>query len=180
MNRNSSISSQRPSRSGTSVGRRVPGVVRRTVGSFSGATFDFGNVMSDLQASLTQSFNRPVVLVTFVFAFYLVVAAPTYDTSPLRPYIDKMGNNTVATWIKDNYPKFLGLVIFTPTVVDLQPNYRTTVAIISLAWVMLVSQKETWEYLFQSLCLHTYFRVRNQSRIAIVVVAALAFFFLQK
>nr|WPS71463.1 hypothetical protein [Aphis gossypii nege-like virus] len=135
------------------------------------AGFDINAVCSDISSTFSRALGNPLVLCTIVLALGLIL---THDTKNKTGYVyDLLKNNTdvVSQWITTNGAKFVGLVIFIPSVLDSPRSYRTVLAFVSFFWVMIIPQSKPVEYFLQSLALHTYFKLRQQSSRMFVLFA---------
>lgn len=141
--------------------------------------YDFSQTLSDISQSLARGLNRPLVLLTVVIATAVILTHQTdFNSGFLGSYISQgvRNNNTLALWINKNSDKFLGLVIFAPSIIDSPRSVQLLLALSVVLWVMIIPQASIFEYLIQSIALHTYFRVNNKStRIFIIIAVIVAY-----
>nr|QVG74711.1 hypothetical protein 2 [ssRNA positive-strand virus sp.] len=138
----------------------------------------YNDVMDDIINSFVLALNRPIVLVVLLCVVAVVYTHHTqFDTGVIGQWIKKNHNNALAIWIKDNSMKFLGLLIFLPTVLDSPQKVQPLLFGASFFWVLLVPEASIYEYVVQSIALHTYFRVKLQkSRLVIILFVVFVYF----
>lgn len=141
-------------------------------------SFDLGTITTDILDSITNSFKRPVVLLSaLVVAALVVTHYDVFSDGYIGQWVKSNPTNSFAQWIGKNEMRFIGLLIFVPTLMDLPKNVQMLASVGTLFWCMIVPETSVLQYVLQSLALHTYFRVKLQSsRIAIIAFVATAYY----
>jgi len=108
----------------------------------------------------------------------VVVTSDTiFTTGFIGTWTKANAENPVAIWITANSKKFLGLLVAAPTIFASPKNIQALLAVASFFWIMIVPESTVYQYLFQALALHTYFRVKNpDSRMIIIAATAAAYY----
>lgn len=143
------------------------------------SSFDLNAAVSDISSSLTSSLSKPTVLLLAIAVMAVVVTSDTIFTA--EGFIGKWSTanpeNPLSVWITANKQKFMGLLIAVPTLFAVPKNLQALLGIAAFFWVMIVPESTVYEYLFQSIALHTYFRVKHpDSRMLIIAVTAVAYY----
>lgn len=149
-------------------------------GKRDGAThIDLNGALSDITASVTTSLSNPTVLLVSIAALAVVVTSATIftETGFIGAWT-KDNTNPVAVWIAANQQKFLGLIIAAPTIFAAPKNLQVLLALASFFWIMLVPESTVYQYLFQALALHTYFRVKHPNSRMVILIATFAAYYL--
>lgn len=139
---------------------------------------NYSDVFDDILNSFVLALNRPIVLVVLLCVVAVVYTHHIqFDTGVIGQWVKKNPNNALAIWIRDNSMKFLGLLIFFPTILDSPQKVQPLLFGASFFWVLLVPEASIYEYVIQSVALHTYFRVKLQkSRFVIILFVAFVYF----
>lgn len=139
---------------------------------------DFGSIVSDVFDSITNSFKRPTVLLSALVVTALVITHyDVFDNGFVGKWVKANPDNSFAQWIGKNEMRFIGLLIFVPTLIDLPKNVQILASVGAIFWCLIVPETSVFQYVLQSLSLHTYFRVKQQSsRIAIILFVAVAYY----
>nr|UCD53732.1 MAG: hypothetical protein 2 [Virgaviridae sp.] len=139
---------------------------------------NYSDVVDDILNSFVLALNRPIVLVVLLCVFAVVYTHRTqFDSGVIGQWIKKNHDNALAVWVRDNSMKFLGLLIFLPTVLDSPQKVQPLLFGASFFWVLLVPEALIYEYVIQSIALHTYFRVKLQkSRLVIILFVVFVYF----
>lgn len=140
---------------------------------------DLNGALSDITASITTSLSNPTVLLVALASLAVVVTSSTIFTETGFIGAWTTGNtNPVAVWIAANQQKFLGLMIAAPTIFAAPKNLQVLLAMASFFWIMLVPESTVYQYLFQALALHTYFRVKHPNSRMVILIATFAAYYL--
>ncbi|QOJ43135.1 ORF3 [Nelorpivirus dungfly] len=141
-------------------------------------SFDIGDACDDIYTSLTSALNKPVLFILTALVSCVVL---THQTSFATSFIGKIASqsdNTVSKWIIANSSKFLGMLIFLPALYDLPKKIRPIASISTIFWTLLIPESSIYQYVVQSLALHTYFKVsRPNTRFLIILVVAVCYYF---
>jgi len=158
-----------------SVKSRAKNVAKKVKNS----VFDLNGAISDISGALTRSLSNPTVLLTALAVLAVVVTQSTIfeATGVIGKWTTANPENPLAIWIVANKTKFVGLLIALPTVLASPKHLQVLLAIASFFWVIVVPESTVYQYLFQSLALHAYFRVSHpSSRTVIIAGTALAYY----
>nr|UEP18264.1 MAG: hypothetical protein 3 [Virgaviridae sp.] len=141
---------------------------------------DFSLVFQDITRTVTAAINRPVVLIVLLCVTALIYThADDFSSGVIGKWLSHQQPQSghLVRWLFENQMKFLGLLAFLPTIIDSPQNVQGILAIGSVLWIMLIPESSVYEYVIQSFCIHTYFRVRLQrSRLVIVAFVIIAYF----
>nr|QVG74702.1 hypothetical protein 3 [ssRNA positive-strand virus sp.] len=141
---------------------------------------DFSLIVQDIIRTVTAAINRPIVLIVLLCVTALIYThADDFSSGVVGKWLsdEKIRDSHLLKWLSENQMKFLGLLAFLPTIIDSPKNVQAMLAIGSLLWVMLIPEASVYEYVIQSFCVHTYFRVRLQkSRVVIIAFVIFAYF----
>nr|QVG74718.1 hypothetical protein 4 [ssRNA positive-strand virus sp.] len=144
-------------------------------------TDDFSLVFQDITRTITTAINRPVVLIVLLCVTALIYTHhDDFSSGVIGQWLAQSGSaqeSHLIKWLSENQMKFLGLLAFLPTVIDSPKTVQGMLAVGSVLWVMLIPESSVYEYIIQSFCIHTYFRVRLQkSRTVIILFVIFAYF----
>lgn len=172
------LKSKVTSKSGSVVGSRG---LKKVVRAKNEKLLDFkmSEIVEDVVRSVKSSLLKPQILCLCLFVTAVVVTHETsFETSAIGVWLkEHAATNSLAKWILTNNMKFLGGLIFLPTLYALPSDVSNMMLIGVLAWIFLIPEYSTYEYLVQSFALHTFFRVRQSStRVFLVVVVAILWF----
>lgn len=144
----------------------------------SAASFDLTDAISDVSATIQSSLRNPVVLITLLAAVALVVTHNTaFSDGVVGKWIANNPTNAAAIWIEANKNKFLGLVIFAPSVIASPDAVRVMLTIASLLWVMIIPEAEAFQYLIQSAALFLYFKTRKSNTRLVIIGFVIAMYY---
>lgn len=143
-------------------------------------TDDFSLVFQDICRTITSAINRPIVLIVLLCVTALIYThSDDFSSGVVGQWLssESSRNSHLLKWLSENQMKFLGLLAFLPTVIDSPKDVQGILAIGSLFWVMLIPESSVYEYIIQSFCIHTYFRVRLQkTRTVLIIFVIVAYF----
>jgi len=157
----------------SAIVKRVTTIRKRT------STFDLNGAFADISSSLTSSLSKPTVLLAALAVLAVVVTNDTVFTATgfIGKWTTANPENPLAIWIVANKAKFMGLLIAAPTIFAAPKSLQVMLAIASFFWVMIVPESTVYQYVFQSLAMHTYFRVKHpDSRMLIIVITAVSYY----
>lgn len=139
---------------------------------------DYTDILEDIFNSLVLALNRPIVLIVLLCVVAVVYTHHThFDSGLIGKWVKANSSNSLAIWIKDNVMKFLGLLIFIPTILDSPSKTQPLLFATAIFWVMLIPEASIYEYVIQSFALHTYFRVKLQkTRLTLIIFVIIAYF----
>lgn len=157
------------------IQRRIRSSVKTVRKSVPG--FDLNNAASDLFSTIQRVLYNPVVLLSILACTALVVThSTTFGDGFVGKWVQNNKDNTVAKWVGDNNEKFLGLIIFLPTIVASPKKIQVLLAAATILWVMLVPESTNFQYLIQSAAMFLYFKVKSQTRVLIVISVCVLYY----
>nr|QVG74714.1 hypothetical protein 2 [ssRNA positive-strand virus sp.] len=144
------------------------------------STDDFSLIFQDITRTITSAINRPIVLVVLLCVTALIYThSDDFSSGVVGQWLssESSRDSHLLKWLSENQMKFLGLLAFLPTVIDSPKDVQGILAVGSVLWVMLIPESSVYEYIIQSFCIHTYFRVRLQkSRTVLIIFVIVAYF----
>jgi len=137
------------------------------------------DVFQQCLSVFVKSANRPLFLITFLICAVIFLSDSTdVDKGPFAPLLPVNSTNPVVIWIRANYPKFVGSLAFVPVILDAPASVRIPVAFATFAWIYLVPERKSFEYLIQALILHLYLHVPTAvAKLTLILFAALTYYF---
>lgn len=139
---------------------------------------DYTDILEDIFNSIVVALNRPIVLIVLLCVIAVVYTHHThFDSGLIGKWVKANSTNSLAIWIRDNVLKFLGLLIFIPTILDSPSKTQPLLFATAIFWVMIIPEASIYEYVIQSFALHTYFRVKLQkTRLTLLIFVIIAYF----
>lgn len=116
--------------------------------------------------------NDPVfLLLTIVAAVTVYFHYTSFAAGPVGLWVKENPSNKLAVWVAANEKRFLGAVVFLPTVYKVPVVHRPLIGVLIVLWVALVPESGVCQYIVQSAALFMYVNVkRSASRLALIAL----------
>lgn len=132
---------------------------------------------------LTDAFTRLSTTPEFAVSVLIVVLfsfshADKLETGPFGSFFSSHKDNPVVAWILNNEARFFGILSFVPSYFAITARYRSLVSLFVLIGVFMIKEHSMMYYLFVSIVMSLYFRVRVSYNKLLLIIAAVAFVYL--
>jgi hypothetical protein len=126
-------------------------------------TSTIGGFATSLERTFLQIVKDPVVVLAFLAAIAIAVS---YNSNPassiVHSLVDSLNkyemSKPLGNWISTNIKKFVGFVIFLPSLFSVQGDYRVYLSAAIAVWVFFVDEISIWQYVLQCGLVLLYFR----------------------
>lgn len=134
--------------------------------------FDLNVAISEATATVLRAVNDPIFLLLSVLAAMTVYFHYTsFASGPVGQWVAENPGNKLAKWVSANEKRFLGAVLFLPSVYRMPQAHRAIVAVLVIMWVALIPESGVYQYAVQSFALFLYVNVkRSSTRMTLIAV----------
>lgn len=139
--------------------------------------------VSDVWATICSAVTKePTVPIIMLLAAYLVVSHTTDPTkSVVASIVASLEKNpatvVIATWIKENAVRVIGVIVNIPVIYAVSPSKRSIVAVVVAFVTLLLPASQTYGYVVQASALYLYFQVRDKNtKFVLIAFVAVVYF----
>nr|QWC36480.1 ORF3 [Bemisia tabaci negevirus 1] len=157
---------------------RTRNVPKRTIKSKNRGFFDIGSAIDDVVSVVTASVNKPTTLISLLFVSVIVYShKDVFESGVIGQWLKDHRGTLIADWILSNSRKFLGMLTFLPSIIDIPKKTRTLAAFVSILWIYLLPAQDILEYILQAFALMIYFRTSSGNAHLLIVIVVLCAYF---